>query len=281
MLLEDLEELAKNPELVEGTPAELMLGLRDVAHTDDFLPLPTVVPSTISQDMVASSAIQNPFTVVTGPPGTGKSQAIVNVVAAALANKQTVLFASKNNKAVDVVFDRLNESTAAAGVIRAGASNRRSDVATNIARILSMPGRAVDPAKVHDAWQKTSTELSKIYDHLKLRERSKNHSELRHELTAQIEALPNGVPSQVDNKALEAAAQHARDAVTAFSRSLGLFKKWEKHQARIDLASEALQSLGGLLGLDRQQYESPLQDVRTSPKGASPRRRHFRTSTIN
>ena len=187
MVLEDLEELAKNPELVEGTPATNAVFTR-CSHRR-FPAASHGCAINYLQDMVASSAIQNPFTVVTGPPGTGKSQAIVNV-AAALANKQTVLFASKNNKAVDVVFDRLNESTAAAGAIRAGASNRRVDVATNIARILDA-WPTVDPAKAHDAWQKTSTELSKIYDHLKLRERLENHSELRHELTAQIEALPN------------------------------------------------------------------------------------------
>ena len=54
------------------------------------------------------SAFVNPLTVVTGPPGTGKSQVILNVIANALLRDETVLFGSKNNRAVDVVIERLS-----------------------------------------------------------------------------------------------------------------------------------------------------------------------------
>ena len=50
----------------------------------------------------------NPLTVVTGPPGTGKSQVILNVIANALLRNETVLFGSRNNQAVDVVIERLS-----------------------------------------------------------------------------------------------------------------------------------------------------------------------------
>jgi very-short-patch-repair endonuclease len=48
-----------------------------------------------------------PLTVVTGPPGTGKSQAIVSMAASILLNGGTVLVASKNHQALDAVEDRL------------------------------------------------------------------------------------------------------------------------------------------------------------------------------
>jgi hypothetical protein len=58
------------------------------------------------REAVASLLTEN-ITVITGPPGTGKSQ----VVAAAMANARlqdtSVLFASRNHKALDTVVERL------------------------------------------------------------------------------------------------------------------------------------------------------------------------------
>jgi very-short-patch-repair endonuclease len=48
-----------------------------------------------------------PLTVVTGPPGTGKSQAIVSIAASVLADGGSVLVASKNHQALDAVETRL------------------------------------------------------------------------------------------------------------------------------------------------------------------------------
>lgn len=48
-----------------------------------------------------------PLTVVTGPPGTGKSQAIVSMAASVLMKGGRVLVASKNHQALDAVEDRL------------------------------------------------------------------------------------------------------------------------------------------------------------------------------
>ncbi len=45
--------------------------------------------------------------VIEGPPGTGKSQTIVNLIAEALANRKTVLLVSEKKAALDVVYGRL------------------------------------------------------------------------------------------------------------------------------------------------------------------------------
>ena len=45
--------------------------------------------------------------VVEGPPGTGKSQTIVNLIAELLAEGKSVLFVSEKMAALDVVKDRL------------------------------------------------------------------------------------------------------------------------------------------------------------------------------
>lgn len=58
------------------------------------------------QEAVIRAAMVRRLTVATGPPGTGKSQLIVNAVATARAAGHSVLVASTNNKAVDEVWER-------------------------------------------------------------------------------------------------------------------------------------------------------------------------------
>ena len=56
--------------------------------------------------MLVHFKIKSPL--VTGPPGTGKSQLVLNIIANAILHKKSVLFSSKNHKAVDVVIDKLS-----------------------------------------------------------------------------------------------------------------------------------------------------------------------------
>ena len=129
-LVEDLEELVNTPKLMKKGPAAVLLGEAPAPEVPLPCPHPTIVPSSLSQDQAVHSAMENTFTVVTGPPGTGKSQVLVNIVAAAVACRETVLFASKNNRAVDVVVERLRLTSpmrsSYAPAIRANAANSRS-----------------------------------------------------------------------------------------------------------------------------------------------------------
>ena len=49
----------------------------------------------------------NYLTLLQDPPGTGKSQTIVNIVADALANNKTVLVVCQKRAAIEVVLKRL------------------------------------------------------------------------------------------------------------------------------------------------------------------------------
>lgn len=52
-------------------------------------------------------ALSAPLTVITGPPGTGKSQVVVNVLANCIVAGESVLLASNNNKPLDEVRRRV------------------------------------------------------------------------------------------------------------------------------------------------------------------------------
>lgn len=73
-----------------------------------------------SQASVVAHALSNRFTVVTGAPGTGKTQVILNIISNALMRDKTVLVASKNNKAVDNVKERFDTIDPSQYLIRFG-----------------------------------------------------------------------------------------------------------------------------------------------------------------
>ena len=67
-----------------------------------------VVDADSSQIAVIEESKSGKNMVVEGPPGTGKSQTIVNLISELIANDKTVLFVSEKMAALEVVKDRLD-----------------------------------------------------------------------------------------------------------------------------------------------------------------------------
>lgn len=67
-----------------------------------------VLPLNAEQEKAVRSALSADVTLISGPPGTGKTQVVANLIINAAIDGQTVLFTSKNNNAVDVVVNRVN-----------------------------------------------------------------------------------------------------------------------------------------------------------------------------
>ena len=80
-----------------------------------------VTPMNAEQHQAVAAALSQPLTVITGPPGTGKSQVVTNLLINAVWSGRRVLFASRNNKAVDVVEDRVNAVGERPALLRMGA----------------------------------------------------------------------------------------------------------------------------------------------------------------
>ncbi|MBP7831067.1 MAG: AAA family ATPase [Kiritimatiellae bacterium] len=62
------------------------------------------------QEMAVAQAFSNRLSVITGPPGTGKSQVVTSIITTAVLHDKTVLFASRNNKALEVVQERIKKT---------------------------------------------------------------------------------------------------------------------------------------------------------------------------
>ena len=80
-----------------------------------------------AQTRVLRQAEHRPLTLVIGPPGTGKSFTIAQIILDAVARGQTVLLSSKMNKAVDVVVEKLKPHLGSLTVILRGGDKRYRD----------------------------------------------------------------------------------------------------------------------------------------------------------
>ncbi|MGW3473301.1 caspase, EACC1-associated type [Saccharopolyspora sp. NPDC000995] len=119
-LLRDLEYIAQRHDRIPATAlGALLSGAEDKSGSPGIVVTP--LPANDAQLDVLRSTTTQRLTVATGPPGTGKSQLVANVVATAMANHQSVLVASTNNQAVDKVWQRC-ERLLANSLVRTGSS---------------------------------------------------------------------------------------------------------------------------------------------------------------
>lgn len=97
--------LSRSGGSVHGLPQEI----RELSLDLSFNPESThqVVDADSSQMRAAAAVVKGHDIVIEGPPGTGKSQTITNLVAQALAAGKSVLFVAEKMAALDVVHRRL------------------------------------------------------------------------------------------------------------------------------------------------------------------------------
>lgn len=113
---------------------------------------PLLVPLSLNEEQreAVLRGLSASLTVVTGPPGTGKSQVVANLLINAVFQGQKVLFASKNHKAVDVVFERVNGLTSRPVMLRLGNSELQATLATYLTNLLSSKTTETDSLRYNE-----------------------------------------------------------------------------------------------------------------------------------
>ena len=106
-LLKDLLDL-KNKNNLEETSLSFFIGSRTVDNEREITPI-LPFPSNEYQIFAIQDIFKHSLSVITGPPGTGKSQFISNLIVNLFLAGKKVLFVSHTGEAVDVVNSRINE----------------------------------------------------------------------------------------------------------------------------------------------------------------------------
>ena len=117
------------------------------------------IPLNSEQRDAVTRALTQPLTVITGPPGTGKSQVVSSILINAAMQGTTVLFSSKNNKAVDVVETRVNSLGQRPILLRLGARDLQERLSDYLTRIVSMKTEPEDLSAFENA-QKEYSDLA-------------------------------------------------------------------------------------------------------------------------
>ena len=111
-----------------------------------------------SQLTAVHKAARGQSFVLHGPPGTGKSQTITNIIANALFNGQSVLFVAQKMAALSVVQKRLEKIGLAPFILELHSNKaRKRDVLQQLERTL-----AVGKLKAPENYAKTAEELAKV-----------------------------------------------------------------------------------------------------------------------
>ena len=129
------EKVVDSTNIVGGL--RLFEGFPDEDPTSHQEPTP-IIPLNDSQRAAVRGILESkPVTVISGPPGCGKSQVVLSLMLNAWQRGISVLFASNNNQAVDVVRDRLQRFESHFPIaVRAG-SRKKSTVIQAIADTLN------------------------------------------------------------------------------------------------------------------------------------------------
>ncbi len=87
----------------------------------------------LSQKEAVNKALENNVSVIEGPPGTGKTQTILNIIAnLAIMQEKTVAVVSGSNSAVDNVFEKMQKNGYDFFIARLGSKERQEDFFNNI-----------------------------------------------------------------------------------------------------------------------------------------------------
>jgi very-short-patch-repair endonuclease len=115
--------------MLHGTTVPIVFAPNSLAQTRLLHP---------SQRAAVENALAEPVSVVTGPPGTGKSEVVAAMLLNQLLRAQPTLFASKNHQALEAVVPRLNGATEGGDLIINTASRELAQRQNYLAKLQSL-----------------------------------------------------------------------------------------------------------------------------------------------
>lgn len=164
VMFHDLGKAATSHSGPDSSASKLLVGSENDPNSDEFTEaiiddalIDKHVPSLIkdadsTQIRALLAAASGKDIVIEGPPGTGKSQTITNIIAAVLAQGKTVLFVAEKRAALEVVKNRLDDANLGVFCLELHSKVRKPDVLKSLSQRLqkSVQGRHHYAESTHD-----------------------------------------------------------------------------------------------------------------------------------
>ena len=138
-----------------------------VGEREDYKPYEVLTPLPMDSSQFHAVALSKAGAsfVLHGPPGTGKSQTITNMIANALSDNKRVLFVAEKEAALSVVQRRLQSIGVGDFCLELHSSRAdKGDVVKKIEDVLSLQGEKTDFCEEGDRLNKTEHEIKRVYD---------------------------------------------------------------------------------------------------------------------
>lgn len=97
------------PKTNEGVLEKYLNQTANLTNYNDAQPIIFPFGCNRSQEKAVSDALKNQISIIEGPPGTGKTQTILNIIANLVLRGKSVAVVSNNNSATENVFEKLDE----------------------------------------------------------------------------------------------------------------------------------------------------------------------------
>ena len=193
--LQKLKQLSQHQ--LESTSLGILFNKEKSENTENKKDLLEIFNLNESQEKAVKNAFSSNISVITGPPGTGKSQVVLNTIANAVWNNKTVLFASKNNRAVDVVNEKLKTVLSKDLIVRMGSSKHRKNAKLQIHELFQNKNSLKISSNFENDTEKIKN-INKETNSLKnqLEDMSKTNEEIE-ELQNQADTLAKDVPEKL------------------------------------------------------------------------------------
>lgn len=216
------------------------------APKDIFCP----ISADSSQLNAIVSAADNKSFVLHGPPGTGKSQTITNIIANALGNGKTVLFVAEKMAALSVVQNRLSQI---------GLEPFCLELYSNKAKkkdVLEQFKKASEIVKINppDSFAVQSDKLAVE------REKLNKYVEVLHAQRSIGHSIYNGISQYTNLKQLENKIQFEKDKVKNISKENFEVYKDLVHKLAVAAQSCGEPSRSPYLGIEREEYSIALKE---------------------
>jgi very-short-patch-repair endonuclease len=176
--LRDITEKLTDEELDQTALASLFPNDEEASERTSLRPAPDIpsAPSPVfaphhlaqtrllhqNQRCAVVNSLTEPVSVVTGPPGTGKSEVVAAMLLNQLLRGQATLFASKNHQALEAVLPRLNSAVEGCDLIIQTSSRelaQRQNYLVKLQNLLAQPPRP-DAAQGEEYRQRFATLFS-------------------------------------------------------------------------------------------------------------------------
>ena len=209
---------------IDGTPAQVFVqedGIERFQEDDIKTLNGTVIfpfGSNLSQIIAVEKALSNQLSIIEGPPGTGKTQTILNIIANLVIRNKTILMTSPNRPATDNVQEKLSKYNLGFLVARLG-KNPNIDLFFN--NLPSIPGEInnwscpkKDQQYIRQEINNSTALLKEIHEMRQcLAQKKAEYERLSLEFKYFKEGTPHVVPTRIKTWANSNNIETARDCI--------------------------------------------------------------------